>query len=299
MSIALGIIPRSASPEEVLREALAAHGRGQACAMATVVSRQGSAPSTPGQKLCLSGSGERLAAVGTVGGGAVERAVMIAMVDALESRAAPRLHTFRLGPELGMCCGGSAEILIEVLSPARAVLLVGAGHVGMATARLLPSLGFRATVTDGRAEASVPERVSELEGLGVTLLEHDHDDPEVLEALAVAPTEAAVVVMTHDHRLDQTVIEWALAHGFAFVGGVGSRAKAARTRQRLEAKGLGPADVARVRMPVGVAIGARTPEEIAVSIAGELVAWRSGAALSEPARARPTKPRVATKETSS
>ena len=112
MSIALGIIPRTASPEVVLREALAAHGRGLPCAIATVVSRQGSAPSTPGQKLALSGAGEHLSAVGTVGGGAIERAVMIAMVAALEGRTAPRVHTFRLGPELGMCCGGSAEILI-------------------------------------------------------------------------------------------------------------------------------------------------------------------------------------------
>jgi xanthine dehydrogenase accessory factor len=81
--------------------------------------------------------------------------------------------------------------------------------------------------------------------------------------------------MTHDHQLDQVVIEWALAAGFGFVGGVGSRAKAARTRARLEAKGVAAADIARVRMPVGVEIAARTPAEIGVAIAGELVAWRA------------------------
>ena len=82
--------------------------------------------------------------------------------------------------------------------------------------------------------------------------------------------------MTHDHQLDQAVIEWALGHGFGFVGGVGSRAKAARTRARLEAKGVGEADIARVRMPLGVDIGARSPAEIGVAIAAELVAWRAG-----------------------
>jgi xanthine dehydrogenase accessory factor len=83
--------------------------------------------------------------------------------------------------------------------------------------------------------------------------------------------------MTHDHALDQRAIEWALKAGFAFVGGVGSKAKAARTRDRLEAKGVPVADRERVRMPIGIDIGARVPDEIAVAIAGELVAWRRAA----------------------
>ena len=78
----------------------------------------------------------------------------------------------------------------------------------------------------------------------------------------------------HDHQLDQAAIEWALARGFGFIGGVGSRAKAARTRARLEARSVPEPDIARVRMPIGVDIGARTPGEIAVSIAAELIAWR-------------------------
>jgi xanthine dehydrogenase accessory factor len=88
------------------------------------------------------------------------------------------------------------------------------------------------------------------------------------------PGRAAVLVMTHDHALDQEVIEWALRRGFAFVGGVGSRAKAKRTHDRLEAKGFPEADRARVRMPMGLGIGARLPDEIAVSIAAEMVQWR-------------------------
>jgi xanthine dehydrogenase accessory factor len=81
--------------------------------------------------------------------------------------------------------------------------------------------------------------------------------------------------MTHDHQMDQAAIEWAIARGFGFVGGVGSRGKAARTRQRLEAKGVAEVDVARVRMPLGVEIGARSPAEIGVAIAAELIEWRA------------------------
>jgi xanthine dehydrogenase accessory factor len=288
MSVALGVIPRTAGPDEALKEALAAHARGAPCAIATVVTRQGSAPCTPGQKLALWRDSERLHAVGTVGGGAVERAVIVTMLDTIEGRGeAPRLHTFRLGPELGMCCGGSADILVELLRPARVVLLVGAGHVGMATARLLPALGFRSLLADARPEATLPERAREVEAMGVTVLAAEHDDPEVVAALGVEPSGAAMIVMTHDHRLDQGVIEWALKAGFALVAGVGSRAKAVRTKQRLEAKGFSATDVERVKMPVGMAIGARTPEEIAISIAGELVAWRSEAARTAARPARP------------
>ena len=274
----LDVLPVSALPEEVLREALAALAAGSSVALATVIARHGSAPATPGQKLALVDHGasasRRYSAVGTVGGGAIERVVLEAMGAQLgDPQSTPRIHTFRLGPSLGMCCGGSADVLVEPLRPALAALLVGAGHVGLSTAPLLASLGFRVVLVDVRPEAGAPERVGAL--TGVRFVAADHDDPEVLEALSVPPEMAFCVVMTHDHQLDQRVIEWAIERRFAFVGGVGSRAKAARTRQRLDAKGVATRDLDRVRMPVGVEIGARRPMEIAVAIAGELVRVRA------------------------
>lgn len=284
MSDAAHRIPRTALAYEVLRAVLEALDRGQRAVLASVVARHGSAPSTPGQKLALFDDG---AAIGTIGGGAVERVVLASMASALSGPpAAPRLETFRLGASLGMCCGGSVDILIEPLTPPVQALVVGAGHVGVFVAPLLASLGFRVTLCDAREEAADPARLAPMPAsavsapadltaaAGVRLLHAEHDDPEVIGQLA-RPGEAAVLVMTHDHMLDQTVIEWALGHGFSFVGGVGSRAKAARTRARLEAKGMPAEDIARVRMPVGLDIAARSPAEIAVAIAAELVAWRA------------------------
>jgi xanthine dehydrogenase accessory factor len=281
------ILPRTAPPHEVLRAALDALDRGTRVLLASVVARHGSAPSTPGQKLALFRDGE-LRAVGTVGGGAVERAVLDRMVQALDNpRAVPSVETFRLGPSLGMCCGGSVDILIEPMSPLVHALVVGAGHVGVFTAPLLAAVGFRVTLCDSREEAADPARLAAfaaapvLEGSllapePVRVVHADHDDPETLRGLPTSSlARSALVVMTHDHQLDQAVIEWAIGKGFGFVGGVGSRAKAVRTRERLQAKGVPDADVARVRMPVGVDIGARTPAEIGVAIAGELVSWRS------------------------
>jgi xanthine dehydrogenase accessory factor len=280
------LIPRTASPHEALRAALEAIERGRRVVLASVIARYGSAPSTPGQKLCLL---EDLSAIGTVGGGAVEKAVLMAMRCALDDAASlPKVETFRLGPSLGMCCGGSVDILIEPMFPAVHVLVVGAGHVGTFAAPLLASLGFRVTVCDARQAAADPARLAR--GVGVDggeprpaatadalrVLHNEHDDPEVLAVLPRDLAESAMLVMTHDHALDQAAVEWALARGFGFVGGVGSRAKAARTRARLEAKGVPELDIARVRMPIGVDIGARTPAEIGVSLAAELIAWRAG-----------------------
>lgn len=277
-------LPETAHPQEVLRAALAALDGGQRVVVATVLSRSGSAPSTPGQKLALFADGR---ALGTVGGGAVERVVLASMASSFaDVSATPRVETFRLGPNLGMCCGGSADILVEPLAPVLAVLVIGAGHVGSFVAPLLASVGFHVTLVDAREEAANAARLAPFgrpsqehaQRAGVQVLCAEHDDPEVLAALGASPERAAFLVMTHDHQLDQAAIEGALRTGFAFVGGVGSRAKAVRTRERLVAKGFTEADVARVRMPIGVSIGARSPAEIGVSIAAELVAWRAALA---------------------
>ena len=156
------ILPRTALPHEVLRAALEALDQGRRVVLATVVARHGSAPSTPGQKLALF---HDRAALGTIGGGAVERVVLARMIEAQrDPEAVPRVETFRLGASLGMCCGGSVEVLIEPLEPLVHVLVVGAGHVGAFTAPLLASAGFRVTLCDTREAAADPERIPSLDG---------------------------------------------------------------------------------------------------------------------------------------
>ncbi len=255
-------VPSAADALRVLEIAVDRARRGVPGALATVLARHGSAPGTPGQKLYLA---RDATCVGTVGGGAVEREVLAALGAMLgEPRTRHQVRTFNLGAELGMCCGGSVEILLEPVEARVPCLIVGGGHVATACAPMLAKLGFDVTVSDAREAWGQEGRIE-----GVTCIAGDYD-----EAGAALPGHAAVLVMTHDHALDQDVIEWALRRGFAYVGGVGSRAKAQRTRDRLEAKGFAPEDRARVRMPIGVDIGARLPDEIAVAICAEMVAWR-------------------------
>jgi xanthine dehydrogenase accessory factor len=227
--------------------------------MATVAKVHGSTPSSPGQKLYLALDGT---CIGSVGGGAVEREVLCRLQRMLEGGDADaEVVEYALGAELGMCCGGRVEVFVERMIAPPEVLIVGAGHVGLATVRVLKTLGYRITVVDSREAWS--ERA---EGESVRVI---YGEPS--EARAHLTAQTAVLVMTHDHGLDQDAIEWALREGFPFVGGIGSRAKAARTRQRLVAKGFAEAEIARVRMPLGLAIGARSPAEIAVAVAAELI----------------------------
>ncbi len=261
-------MPQPADAVEVLEVAARKGRAGISGVMATVLARHGSSPGTPGQKIFCAIDGT---CVGTVGGGAIEREVLGALagaVETLRNGGDPEklfaTRSFHLGAELGMCCGGGVDVTIEAIASLVPLLIVGGGHVATATAPLLARVGFAVTVVDEREAWGAEGRIP-----GVQCVTGEFD--EVGRDL---PKTAAVLVMTHDHALDQKAIEWALKKGFAFVGGVGSRAKAKRTRDRLEAKNFSAEDRERVRMPIGVHVGARLPDEIAVAIAAEMVAWK-------------------------
>lgn len=256
-------IPRDSTVADLLGEASAHAKAGIFGAIATVVGRHGSTPSTPGQKLYLATDGTCL---GTVGGGALELTVL----EQLRARVMTRdesvsIRSHKLTTELGMCCGGQVELLYEPVLAQIPCLVVGAGHVARATVPALLALGFSVVVSDEREEWA-------------------SSDAFPKEARVVCGTwdeagkgiarEGVVLVMTHDHTMDQDAITWALRAGFAFVGGLGSRRKAHVLRERLRARELPDEDISRVRMPVGVDVGARLPAEIAVAIAAELVQWR-------------------------
>lgn len=255
--------PEPGTAARVLELAASRAARGVRGAMATVVERHGSAPGTPGQKLYLAEDGT---CVGTVGGGAIERAVLESLGTlARDAAAAHEIRTFALGPELGMCCGGRVVVMLEPIAANVPCLVIGGGHVATAVSPLLSRIGFAVTVVDSRDEWADDEK--RIPGARCVVGEFDEVGRDI-------DPRGVCLVMTHDHALDQRAIEWALKRGFAYVGGVGSRAKAERTRQRLEAKGFSDEDRARIRMPIGVDIGARLPDEIAVAIAAEMVAWR-------------------------
>jgi len=195
------LVPKAGGATHALGAALECARRGSHGALATVVARHGSAPSTPGQKLFAGADGT---CVGTVGGGAVEREVLAVLAGMLASEDARHdTRTFQLGPELGMCCGGRVEIFFEPILAEALCLIVGGGHVATALAPMLARVGFTVTVVDEREEWGKEGRIE-----GVRCLTAEFDDPEC-DLAPEAASRTAVLVMTHDHGLDQRVIEWA------------------------------------------------------------------------------------------
>ncbi|MBI3206215.1 MAG: XdhC family protein [Myxococcales bacterium] len=248
---------------DVTRALLNVLTSGRRGALATVVRVSGSAPQQPGARLLLAPGG---ATTGTVGGGAVERAVLGALAECQE-HGRPELVVYDLARDLGMCCGGRMEVFIEPVEAAQRLIVFGAGHVARPTAELARRVGFEVTVVDDREELASQERFPDCE---LVLAEPRES------AVRLAPRpEDWLLIVTYDHRLDEEALATFARLPHRYLGLIGSRRKVLRILQRLAGRGdLPPID--RVYAPVGLDIGAVSPEEIAVSIVAELVALRHG-----------------------
>ena len=245
---------------------------GRRFALLTVVESRGFTPQKPGVHMLVAADGET---AGTIGGGAIEHACVSEAAALLASNDATRTVRKQLTTELGMCCGGEMVVHLEVLEAQPRLVVFGAGHVARPLAALAAGTGFTVQVVDARAEWLTSERFPYV---GRVLREPDAWAREQsAHWLAGGATDLYAVVTTHDHALDQRVVQELLRAPLRYTGLIGSLAKQRKFALRLRARGFDDAALARLRSPVGLAIGARTPEEIAVSIVAELVAVRRGA----------------------
>ena len=235
----------------------------------TVVEAQGSTPRKAGARMIVEPGG---ALRGTIGGGKVEHA-LVAEAPGVWRSGEPRLVTYHLTADLGMCCGGRMTFFMEPLVSQPALIVFGTGHVGEAVVRIASRLGFAVTAVDDVPEQGNADRLPGAEGIVGSF------EPADLASLPWGP-ETFVVIATREHALDQRLLELCLAHPLAYLGVIGSERKARTQRQRLEVRGFSEGDIARVRCPVGLDLGAETPEEIAVAICAELIRVRRTIAAS-------------------
>lgn len=163
-----------------------------------------------------------------------------------------------------------AMTLAEPFVPPAPLYLFGAGHVSRATARLAAFVGFRVVVLDDRADFANKERFPEADDVRVLA-----SFETALDGLVVGES-AYIVILTRGHAHDKTVLAQALRTPAGYVGMIGSRKKRDAIYKALRQEGVSEADIARCHCPIGLAIGAQTPEEIALSIVSELVAARAG-----------------------
>ena len=199
--------------------------------------------------------------VGSLGSPALDEAVAGRACDLIDARTVG-LITVSI-PD------GEAELFVHVHAPPPAIIVMGATDVASALVRLAGPLGFHTTVIDGRERFANRERFPTADALHVGM------PSELIAGMHLTPVTALVLV-AHDFKYDLPVLEVALRSRAGYIGVLGSRRRASVIREALASMGMSPDAIARVRIPVGLDIGARTPSEIALSILAELVAVRSG-----------------------
>ena len=241
--------------------------RGEKAVLATVISTRGSAPRKEGAKMLVQADGR---IIGTIGGGTLEHQVSQAALQLLEGNASQLAH-FELTNEdaskEGMMCGGIVDVFIEPIKPFPVLFIFGGGHISLFLARIAKMVEFRIVVIDDRSEFANSERFPEA-------------DETIAEEIAAAMPRLAInrssyiVIVTRGHQNDAEALEWAAKTEAAYVGMIGSKRKIQAIFSHLLAKGITRKQLDRVHSPIGLPIGAETPEEIAVSIMAEIIQVR-------------------------
>ncbi|MCC7341919.1 MAG: XdhC family protein [Bryobacterales bacterium] len=252
---------------DVFEEIVRMRRQGRKCALATIIDVRGSIPSHRNAKMLIRDDGSF---VGTVGGGCVEAEVWDAAREAMDSERARKL-AFNLGHdasyETGLICGGQLDIYIEPILPMPVLLLFGAGHISKSICRIASLAGFGATVIDDRESFANAERFPDAEG---TL----SGEYEALFPELNTNGNTYIVIVTRGHRDDMRILRWAVTTDARYVAMVGSKRKVISTVKELEKEGMERRLFERLHAPMGLEIGAITPEEIAVSVVAEMIAAR-------------------------
>ena len=248
---------------------------GRRGAVATIVSVRGSIPSFKTAKMLVRDDGS---IVGTIGGGCVEADVWQAAREVMESEK-PKTLKFDLNQDpkydTGLVCGGTLEIFVEPVLPPAVVYLFGAGHVALNVCKTAALAGFDVIVTDDRSSYASQERFPEARQV------HALDFEEATKQLD--PNESSyIVIVTRGHRDDMRILRWAVQTRARYVGMIGSTRKVIEIFKALQAEGLAAELFDRVYAPIGIDIGAVTPEEIGIAVTAELIAIRRHAASNIP-----------------
>ena len=255
--------------QEVFAALAAALEKGEPVALVTITGSTGSTPQRVGAKMLVYEDGRT---VGTIGGGCYENEAFWKAREAIKSRK-PLNMSFELNDdfaqESGLVCGGQMEVFIEPVESSPELYVFGAGHVGHFVGRMAHEVGFRVHVVDDR------EKFANSERFGPDIDVIVDDIPTWLEKHSLSATTYAVVV-TRGHRHDLETMRGLLRTPLRYLGLIGSKAKVKRIFDMLREEGVTPDTLRPVHAPIGLDIGAITPQEIAVSIVAELIAVKHG-----------------------
>src|SRR6202790_1489079 len=252
---------------DVFDELLRLRNSGQKCALATIVQVRGSIPGFQSAKLLVREDGSM---VGTIGGGCVEAEVWNVARDVMQSER-PRHMNFSLGQDAaydnGLICGGQLSVFVEPVVPQPRLYVFGAGHISKSISKIATLAGFATVIVDNREAFASRDRFPEADEIFAEEYE------EVFPKLTVRDT-SYVVIVTRGHRHDMRVLRWGVETNAKYIAMIGSKRKVIGVVKELEKEGIQRAAFERVFAPMGLDIGAITPEEIAISIVAEMIAMR-------------------------
>ncbi len=252
---------------DIFEELVRLRSLGQKCALATIVQVRGSIPSFQAAKLLVREDGSM---VGTIGGGCVEAEVWTAAREAIAT-GEPKHLSFNLGQDAaydnGLICGGQLDIFVEPIEPQPRAYIFGAGHISKGLSKIANLAGFATVVVDDREAFANRERFPE----AAEVFAGEYE--EIFPKLAVNAT-SYIVIVTRGHRDDMRVLRWAAATPASYVAMIGSKRKVISIIKELEKEGMPREAFERLHAPMGLEIGAVTPEEIAVSVVAEMIAVR-------------------------
>lgn len=255
---------------DVFEELVRLRREGRKCALATIIEVRGSIPSHETAKLLVRDDGSIL---GTIGGGCVEAEVWSAAREVIATGQSRRL-SFHLNQDAaydnGLICGGQLDVFIEPVLPAPRALIFGAGHISKSLSKIAAIAGFETVIVDDREAFASRERFPEAAAI------HAGEYEDVFPKLE--PNDSSyIVIVTRGHRDDMRILRWAVGTPACYVAMIGSRRKVISVARELQKEGIPAAALERVHAPMGLDIGAVTPEEIAVSVVAEMIAVRRGA----------------------
>ena len=252
---------------DIFDEIVRLRRKGQKCALATIVQVNGSIPSYESAKLLVREDGSM---TGTIGGGCVEAEVWTAAREVIETEQ-PKHLTFSLGQDAaydnGLICGGQLNVFVEAIIPQPRAFIFGAGHISKSLSKVATLAGFATVIVDDREQFANRDRFPEADEV------YAGEYEEVFPRLEVN-SSSYLVIVTRGHRDDMRVLKWAMSTPARYISMIGSKRKVLGVMKELEKEGLRREEFDRLHAPMGLEIGAISPEEIAIAVVAEMIAVR-------------------------
>lgn len=252
---------------KILTEAARLLGNGTRLALCTVIEKRGSGPRDLGAKMIVK---EDEMTYGTIGGGVIERTLVTECMKALKEGKSRRVTFNMTGEkkegmiETGLICGGELTVFVDVLEPDSRLIIIGSGHVALPLAKLAEILGFRILIVDDDSEQATKKRFPMVEKIIAG------DFTKILSELDISSKDF-VVIAHGEPEHDYAALEKMIEKRPEYVGLLGSKTKIEKFLPRLRKQGISEAQLKIIHAPLGLDIGAQTPEEIGISILAEII----------------------------